>query len=884
MRITKLHMYGFGQHSDEVIELNRQFTLLYGLNEAGKTTIYEFILQILFGFPQKNHLIKSYEPKRGGTFGGKLIIEDEQYGHCVVERLAGKAKGIVKVQLENGEVGDESLLAQLLRGYSRADMEAIFAFSMHELQHLDKMTQDELNRTLLASGTTGIEQVTKLEKQLNKESQALFKKSGQNPLINRQVKEIQQADQELKEERQRIEQYKPKHDQQLELKNQLQFLENEQAKLNKQIQEAQLYLQYEPLVLQKHQAEEALEPLIESRFPTNGIQRFEQNEARMQQIQQELILLERRSQELKRELHEVADEQQLQKMHTWLRNDEQWRQWRMQRDQLLSQLQKLETQIEMKKQLLGIDRAVLKVDSSLANEVKFTKQLAELDEIKQQLNYYKQAIQESENELQNLERAEQQHAQRRKNKSTKPQQLKNPGLISACILIVSLICAIIFQQWGILLGGIVVSAIVYFISRDKKATDLATSNLPQLKKKIADFQHSYEKVSQKQQQLNNQLQAYFQKVGLNGVVDSEIYRTLFQNLRTLQEQTIEQQQLDAQLDLVQQQITAHYETGCQLLNEKVPEAELSSVVQQTIQKQELELKALSYTQQQLKEVEQQLVSISQQLEHLQQQQQELFTFANVADDEGYYKAAQYVETKQQLQQQVEQLEQQLSAIPTIKPYTISQLDELQAQYEWNKQQYAETLKQHATLSAEVQHLVKDEHYSVQLQHQEERKGELQDNMKKWVRIKIIEQAIQDILEEMKERKLPNVLENASDFFAYLTADRYKKLIFVDTNFVAVNKEDDHYTISELSQATKEQAYLALRFALAKEKFQTAPFPLLMDDPFVHFDTLRTAKVVQLLRKLQSDHQILFFTCQERMKTDFNEQNIIEVRALQTKGD
>lgn len=882
MRITKLHIYGFGQHSDEIIELNPQFTLLYGLNEAGKTTIYEFILQILFGFPQKNHLIKSYEPKRGGAFGGKVMLEDEQYGHCVVERLAGKAKGTVKVQLENGEVGEEKLLTQLLRGYSRADMEAIFAFSMHELQHLDKMTQDELNRTLLASGTTGIEQVTKLEKQLTKESQALFKKSGQNPLINRQVKEIQQAEKELKEERQRIEQYKPKHEQQLLMENQIESLEKEQAQLSDKIQEAQLYLQYEPLVLKQQQLEEALQPLSEKVFPTNGIQRFEQNEMKIQQLQQEVTLLERRSDELTRELHEVADEQQLQKMHIWLRNDEQWRQWRMQRDQLLIQQQKLEAKVEMNKQLLGVNRAVLKLDSSLANEVTFTKQLAELEEIKQQLNYYKQAIKESENEWQQLELTQQK--QSRKQKSVNSQRLQQPIVIAIAMLVLSLIGAIIFQKWGILLGGIFMAVILYFFTKTKDNTVSKTDNLQQLKKKRVDLQANYDELVKQQQQVNNQLQSYFKEMGLNRTIDSEIYGTLFQNLRSLQQDTIEQQQLDAQLDLVQQQITAHYENGCQLLQEDVPEAELSSAIQQLIQKQELALQALNYTQQQLQEVEQQLKGIQQQFVHLQQQRQELFAFAEVTDEESFYKTAQLIDTKHQLQQQLAQVEQQLKSIPTIEPYTVSQLDELQARYELNKQQYLSSIKQRSILAAEVQHLVKDEQYSIQLQQQEERKGELQDNIKKWVRVKIIEQAIQDTLEEMKEQKLPNVLETATQYFTYLTAHRYKKLLFVDNNFMVINDLEDYYAISELSQATKEQAYLALRFALAKEKFQTAPFPLIMDDPFVHFDTLRTAKVVQLLRKLESNHQILFFTCQERMKNDFNEQNIIEVRALQMKGD
>lgn len=881
MRITTLQIYGFGQHSDETIELNEQLTLLYGLNEAGKTTIYEFILQILFGFPQKNHVIKSYEPKKGGAFGGKLLIDDEQYGQCIVERTAGKAGGIVKVQLGTGEIGDEKLLVQLLRGHTRSDIEAVFAFSMHQLQHLDKMTPDELNRTLLASGTTGIEEITKLEKALIKESQGLFKKSGQNPLINRQAKEVQLAENDLKEERQRIEQYEPKHAQMLELERSLVFLENEQAQLSTTIQQAHLYLQNEPLLQRKEEIEFSLQQLTQINFPTKGMQRFEQSDAKLQQIQQEIAMLERQTIDLKKELQAVVDEKQLEQLNDWLRNDEQWRQWRTQRDQLLQQQQKIEAQIEMKKQLLGVDRAILKLDSSLANEAIFLQQLTELEELKIQLSYYKQAITDSENELQQLQ---QNNSQNSKQKATKQQSIKKALIISSSIIIATLVLALIFQQWLVLLGGTVIAYMIYFIVKNKKTSTVVASSNEQLKRNRTNLKNNYEKVVQQQQQIVYQLQNYLNNLGVTNVVDSEMYGVLFQNLRGLQERTIEQHQVDNQLDLLQQQIDEHYRVGCQILKIKAPESELSAIALKKIQQQELELKSMDYTKQQLHELEQRLLNSQQQQRYLQQQQQQLFVAAAVKDEEAFYEVAQLAETKQQLQNELQQLKQQLFAIPTLQIYTISQLDELQARYELQKQQYAAALKEHATLSVEVQHLVKDKQYSMQLQQQEQRKSELQNNIKKWVRIKIIEQAIKDTLEEMKEQKLPNVLHEAAMYFSYLTAERYKKIMFVEDIFVAVNKDDDQITISELSQATKEQAYLALRLSLAKEKYKTAPFPLLLDDPFVHFDTLRTAKVVQLLSTLQRDHQILFFSCQERMIADFDEQNILEVRALQMKGD
>lgn len=53
---------------------------------------------------------------------------------------------------------------------------------------------------------------------------------------------------------------------------------------------------------------------------------------------------------------------------------------------------------------------------------------------------------------------------------------------------------------------------------------------------------------------------------------------------------------------------------------------------------------------------------------------------------------------------------------------------------------------------------------------------------------------------------------------------------------------------ELSQATKEQLYLAIRFALIDVIHKDFPLPIIIDDGFVHFDSARMGQMMQLLRK------------------------------------
>ena len=186
MKIEKLIIYGFGKHENVTVDFGPGITVLYGLNEAGKTTIQQFILHILFGFPQKNNVLLRYEPKSGGKYGGQVHLVDETYGKCIVERVRGKSAGDVTVYFEDGKKGGEEELNTLLRQYDRASFESIFSFSLLQLQGFEKMDEDELSRTLLASGTTGVDSLLQLGNRMEKELGDLVQKVGKNSGDERQ--------------------------------------------------------------------------------------------------------------------------------------------------------------------------------------------------------------------------------------------------------------------------------------------------------------------------------------------------------------------------------------------------------------------------------------------------------------------------------------------------------------------------------------------------------------------------------------------------------------------------------------------------------------------------------------------------------------------------
>jgi DNA repair exonuclease SbcCD ATPase subunit len=100
------------------------------------------------------------------------------------------------------------------------------------------------------------------------------------------------------------------------------------------------------------------------------------------------------------------------------------------------------------------------------------------------------------------------------------------------------------------------------------------------------------------------------------------------------------------------------------------------------------------------------------------------------------------------------------------------------------------------------------------------------------------------------------------YLAVFTNDKYKQ--------VRVNKEALEFWVysdekgdwakpEELSGGVIDEFYLAFRLALAKLIFGDRKPPLMLDDPFVNFDSVRLANTRNFFKTLASDYQIIIFT-------------------------
>lgn len=253
--------------------LSPNIQVIYGENEAGKSTIMAFIQAILFGFPAKNQQDLRYVPKKGFKYGGKLIIQTDDQRIITIERVAGRSSGDVIVHDDHGNPCD---LNEVLGGLDKTMYKGIFSFNIMDIQNLQLIDSEQLGSYLFSSGLMGSEQLHKLSRELTKEQEERFKPSGRKPVINQLLNSLKEEERNVLQWKEKMGQYNrlqkdlDQYDKALE---ETQFTKGE---LEKSLKETEAMLNIQPLVNRIEILQVQLKGFgnIES-FPLDGLSRLE---------------------------------------------------------------------------------------------------------------------------------------------------------------------------------------------------------------------------------------------------------------------------------------------------------------------------------------------------------------------------------------------------------------------------------------------------------------------------------------------------------------------------------------------------------------------------------------------------------------------------------
>lgn len=159
MKITDIHVDGFGVWNGlEIPDLQNRVTVFYGRNEAGKTTLLQFVRTVLYGYsPERRR--RYFPPIHGGDAGGVLGVSSPNGVFKIHRRAEGRGVGEVKMEAPSGATQGGHLLNILLAGVDEATFNNVFAVGLREIQELGTLDDTEAADRLY-NLTSGLDRVS----------------------------------------------------------------------------------------------------------------------------------------------------------------------------------------------------------------------------------------------------------------------------------------------------------------------------------------------------------------------------------------------------------------------------------------------------------------------------------------------------------------------------------------------------------------------------------------------------------------------------------------------------------------------------------------------------------------------------------------------------
>jgi uncharacterized protein YhaN len=144
------------------------------------------------------------------------------------------------------------------------------------------------------------------------------------------------------------------------------------------------------------------------------------------------------------------------------------------------------------------------------------------------------------------------------------------------------------------------------------------------------------------------------------------------------------------------------------------------------------------------------------------------------------------------------------------------------------------------------------------------RAKLMDAFGSWSRLQVAGALLNQALASYREKAQGPIVKAASEFFSMMTDGRYQELVPDEQgeHMVLLAKTPDGrlMNVSQMSEGTADQLYLALRLAALKIRDGASGFmPLVLDDVAMTSDDRRTACLLKALDRFGDSGQILLYT-------------------------
>ena len=856
MKLLKAEITEFGKYRQFSFDFTAGNQLIFGANEAGKSTLYHFIKAMLFGFPKKQKRKRDYETDHA-YYGGALEIEID--GEVLrIERMKHLNKGKATVIIGD-EIFPESYLQKRLAPLDSQLFEQVFTFDQEQLQQITQLDEKHLQSALLSLGITGSQQLFLQAEQEEKERNKIFTSRGRVLPLNQKLAEYQALQANIYTLAEKQKELAAQSQQLQSLKNSQKDLQKQWLSLQKQAQQIKqqqthfsLFEEYQSLQQKDLQLADAADVQV--------LQQFMQQS---QQLSQDIQVLESRVSQL--------EQKQLSKRYLFYLDHEE------QISQLLQSEGTLYQDIQAHKQItqqLAQLPDNTKVQETVSQEfvAQYTQIQSQLATLTSQLTHAQHAQQVAEEKLNQFE---QQHPElfAQTKATTSPKPLLITGFVGVLL-------SLLLMKFSPLFGGLVFVSTILLVGllylRVYRALDSEPIKqqwrlyLQDLDEKNQAYQNLLEEqgtMQEKFQALRSQLPLDLQHLDHVSFIQELAKRDQAAQISKNAQQ--QRQMLNAKLAQLNQNM-AQFRKTADFLYEWLPIANLS-IAEQLGKirqfKEEMQQEKIARASHPVTQIMEQISQKRQAQQDLLKQNQTLlakYQIQQISDLPLWFRQMQERASQVKRKTELAQMLKGLYPDAMTKEQLASQEQQILSQETQLQVQKDQNLTQIKQIEVSLAQQMKDLTLPELYQKEEQLKAEIQELIYEWSVHFVIEKQLQFMADQLSESQLPFLFEKAGLYMQILTNQRYDKVQMKD-NELFVNQQ----SIYQLSTGTKDQLIMALRFAYLAMQ-QKSISPVVIDDGWLHYDSQRKRSLAQLLAEFAKDYQVICLSSDREMVTYYQE--------------
>jgi uncharacterized protein YhaN len=871
MILETLQIDGFGHFQAYTLDkLKPGFNLITGQNEAGKSTLLNFIRFTLMGYPSRTS--ERCEPIHGGKHGGRILLSFHNGDSAVLERFAGSKGGTISLRI-NDTVTDPRAWENLINHANPILYRNIYGISLHELS--DALTikeagiADKILSIGIGLGSVSVKEVTQA---LQDTIDSIYKTNGRTQQLPALLKRVDDRKGELQKARLNLPRYEQLGFDIEKLKDSLKDINSRMQELKKKKWWLEVCEKGYPIGVEILQLNRQLDSLpVKMDCPENSRTFFDQLVSRRKIIKDAIRLVYQNA------ANDGID--QLQEQLRFLKPDAAILAQKFLISELREDLSLFESELSIYRDTsLEIEQGIDKIKQSLTDlstpwSLEILEIITGIEDKKQRIAVFQK---ESEELTQNILRCE-----------TRMQERPSPSWWSRLqpIQLIAISCMImalplLYYAWTFSAALFVLSLILFVFRRyfERPVQDPLQIQLDAL-------------IVQKQE-LDNRYRTFLREdLLLSEDLTIQTVQLILSNIEPLRAELKRYKSLQERNQTVRLNFLQSYREKLQTLVSDFKDDEQARMhvqaVSEALEKEQEAHRKMEHLKEKLLVKEAEADQLLDELKGIQTEIKDLLALCQVNTEVEFEHKVEMEALARRLrtsrsdkwdtlelmigQGRVDAFFDEIKSIDLLTiqlditnlDSTIRELDqvsneqhELLGKYK-NEQ---ELLVDKATLSS----------VGTQL---ETEKQNLKQAWMKWLSGKLAMDVFNQVKLQYEKEQQPAVIQKAGDYFRLVTNGRYCRiqLSMEDQSVWVIDPMERAKSIDQLSRGTKEQLLICLRLALIGEyEKNSEPLPLVLDDILVNSDPERIQAMARLLEQFAEGRQVILFTCHSYLSDYFSE--------------